>query len=168
MKKIIIFLILVNFLFASNTIPIIKNEARAKAAREFLKNSNSVRHIQEIKMDIVTSKHSLISDSEYFSKDKKSKNKQIKVKKSINKRSMQRGKDVYYKSCRLCHGDSRGFVIIYTKKRWNKLLKNRGKKLSSIHSRSRVSRLTDKYFNSARYTRNFEFFKEFILNSSKK
>lgn len=78
------------------------------------------------------------------------------------------GKSVYAKECRMCHGFSKTFIGKFSAKEWKKTLEDNGVKLKSFHSVKRVSRITDKFFNSSKYLLELDTLKSFTLEYATK
>ena len=74
------------------------------------------------------------------------------------------GKVLYFKNCKLCHGNLRMFTKKTNKDRLNKLFAQKAKGLSLLHEQSNVSKMTNKYFKSKEYELQIESIGKYIIN----
>ncbi|QOY55671.1 hypothetical protein HUE87_05450 [Candidatus Sulfurimonas marisnigri] len=77
------------------------------------------------------------------------------------------GENIYSNRCRLCHGKSESFIVKYTAQRWRELLADDGKIINSVHEKTRVSKLTQRFYKSKNYSTQFASLKDFIFTSVK-
>lgn len=96
---------------------------------------------------------------------------------SLDAISTFKGQLVYLKECRVCHLSSRIFVETHSSAEWEKILDDKGAKLSDIHlnteekyvnSKERIRKSSHKYFKSEEYGKKYPKLRDFIVETAKK
>ena len=81
--------------------------------------------------------------------------------------SIEDGKKTYLKKCKLCHGKIETFVQKYNADKLQKIFVNDGERLRLAHEKSRVSKLTSKFYKSKDYSQQVNSLKEFVMDTKK-
>ena len=83
--------------------------------------------------------------------------------------AVYKGQRVFVKKCVKCHKGGQQFVSTKKKKEWKKLMKKKGKKLATIHlkSKNKKAKKSWKYFKSKRYKKKSKHLKQFLMEYAK-
>jgi len=83
--------------------------------------------------------------------------------------AVYKGQRIFVKKCVKCHKGGQAFVATKKKRTWKKLMKKKGKKLASIHIKSKdpKAKKSKKYFKSRRYKKKSKHLKQFLVEYAK-
>ena len=74
-----------------------------------------------------------------------------------------KGQKEFAKKCVICHEAGQAFIATKKKATWNKLMKDKGKKLADIHVSSSKANGATKYFKDRKYKKKARDLKEFFI-----
>ena len=79
--------------------------------------------------------------------------------------AVYKGQRIFVKKCVKCHKDGQAFVSKKKKRTWKKLIKKKGKKLASIHlkSKKKKAKKSKRYFKSRKYKKKSKHLKQFLM-----
>ena len=86
---------------------------------------------------------------------------------SSSNAAIYKGQRVFIKKCLKCHDSGQNFVAQYKMKKWEKLMKKKGKGLAEIHLKSKKAKKSWKYFKSKKYARKAKHLKQFLVEYAK-
>jgi mono/diheme cytochrome c family protein len=81
--------------------------------------------------------------------------------------AVYKGQKLYVKKCRKCHGGGQDMAVAKKKKEWKKLLKSKGKGLSTLHLKNSKAKRSWKYFKSKKYSKRAKHLKDFLVEYAK-
>jgi len=77
------------------------------------------------------------------------------------------GQLIYSNQCKLCHGNDKRFAQKFSDKKLRELFGKDGKKLAEIHEKSRVFKLTSKYFKDKIYKDQADSLRNYLIKIGK-
>jgi len=87
--------------------------------------------------------------------------------------ALYKGQRIYSKKCIVCHKTGEAFIATKTKRQWNKLMKKKGKKLASLHLKSKKFKKAKKYkkfkkyFKGKKFTKKSKHLRQFLIEYAK-
>jgi len=87
--------------------------------------------------------------------------------------ALYKGQKIYSKVCMKCHTDGEAFIAKKKQKKWNTLMKNKGKKLVYLHLESekfkkeKKYKKYKKYFNGSKFKKKSKHLKQFLVEYAK-